>query len=110
MTTLRSARPDVTHDDFVHAVAEEFHHVFSKVAEETPAPDLDRGVIEQIDEEALKGDTDRSDYIEQGISELKVRIITISPERVLFAKLPGCLCRVGTGRTVQHQSFTATCT
>lgn len=110
MTTLRSARPDVTHDDFVHAVAEEFHRVFSKVAEETPAPDFDRGVIEQIDEEALIGDAHRSNYIQQGISELKVRIITISPQRVLFAKLSGCLCRAGTGRTVQHQSFTATCT
>ncbi|KAH8081224.1 hypothetical protein HD553DRAFT_299171 [Filobasidium floriforme] len=71
VTTLRSARPDVTHDDFVHAVAEEFHRVFSKVAEEALAPDFDRGVIEQIDEEALKGGAERSKYIEQGISELK---------------------------------------
>lgn len=109
MTTLRSARPDVTHDDFVHAVAEEFHRVFSKVGEETPAPDFDRGVIEQIDEEALIGDADRSDYIEHGISELKVRIITISPQRVPYAKASGCLHRAGTGRTVQHQSSTVTC-
>lgn len=100
----------MTHDDFVHAVAEEFHRVFSKDTQTTPASDFDRRIIEQIDEKALKGDADRSNYIQQGISELKVRIITISPERVVFAKLSGCLCRVGTGRTVQHQSFTATCT
>lgn len=72
MTTLRSARPDVTHDDFVHAVAGEFHRVFSKDTETTPALDFDRELIEQLDEEVTKGGGDRANYIRQGIAELQV--------------------------------------
>jgi lipoate-protein ligase A len=68
VATLRSARKDVSHDDFITAVASEFHTIFSQV----PSYGEGRNPVHNVDEGILEDGDDRAEYIRKGMEELKV--------------------------------------
>ena len=87
---------DLKQEDFVRAVAEEFHAVFSKGG----VPALQASDIESVEEGISMGDNDRAEYIRQGIAELKVGAQTLQqPRRNLYSHHPaelGMVVRVYT--------------